>query len=56
MNGLNTKKASVFSHVVEIQETSDIEKVAQMLSSGNWIAICATEKEPYVFSLGRITN
>lgn len=40
--------------VTEIQETSDIKTVAQMLSSGDWIAICATEHEPFVFSLGRV--
>lgn len=47
-------KASVLSSITEIRESSDIKKVAQMLSSGNWIAICATAEEPYVFSLGRI--
>lgn len=47
-------KSTVLSYVTEVQETNDIKKVAQMLSSGNWIAICATTEEPYVFSLGRI--
>lgn len=40
--------------IKELFETSDIKEVAQMLHSGNWIAICATETEPFNFSLGRI--
>lgn len=44
----------VLAHVKEIKESSDIKEVAQLLHSGRWIAICATEKEPYTFSLGRI--
>lgn len=41
-------------HVREIKETTDIKEVAQMLSTGEWIAISATCVEPYRFYLGRI--
>lgn len=44
----------ILSEIVEIVETEDIEEVAQKLSSGNWIAVCATQGEPYLFCLGRI--
>lgn len=40
--------------VVEVKETSDVEEVAQLLSSGNWIAICATTEKPFLFSMGRV--
>ena len=46
----------VLSYVKEIRETADIKEAARLLHSGDWIAICATETEPVVFSLGRITD
>ena len=52
LGGMRINPALQF--VTEIQETSDIKTVAQMLSSGDWIAICATEHEPFVFSLGKV--
>lgn len=45
---------NLYRQIVEVRETSNVKEVAQMLHSGNWIAICATETEPFVFSLGRI--
>lgn len=45
---------NLYRQIVEMRETSNVKEVAQMLHSGNWIAICATETEPFVFSLGRI--
>ena len=50
MNG----KEKVLSQIIELRETDDIKEVARLLRSGNWIAICATESEPVVFSLGRV--
>jgi len=44
----------VLSRVKEVRETKDVNEVAQLLSTGEWIAICATSEEPYLFSLGRI--
>lgn len=40
----------------EIKETCDIKEVAQLLHSGEWVAICATDREPYWFSLGKISQ
>lgn len=51
-----TDMNKALSLVKEIKETSDIKEVARLLHSGNWIAICATDTEPVVFSLGRITD
>ncbi len=48
------KNKIILSEIKEINETSDIKEVAQMLSSGNWIALCATEEEPYCFCMGRV--
>jgi hypothetical protein len=45
---------AVLSEIVEIVETKDIKEVAQKLSSGNWIAVCATTEKPYLFCLGRL--
>lgn len=50
----NMENRGILSEIVEIVETEDIEEVAQKLSSGNWIAVCATQGEPYLFCLGRI--
>lgn len=44
----------VLQYVVEIKETQDIKEVAQLLSTGEWIATCATNKEPFLFSLGKV--
>ncbi len=44
----------ILERIEEIREVTDIKEVAQMLSSGNWIALCATRKEPYCFCLARI--
>lgn len=44
----------ILEQIKEIREITDIEEVAQMLSSGNWIALCATRKEPYCFCLARV--
>lgn len=45
---------SILVQVKEVYETKDVKEVAQMLSSGDWIAICATSEEPFLFSLGRV--
>lgn len=47
-------RAEVLSKIVELKETDDIKEAAQLLNSGDWIAICATTREPIRFSLGRI--
>lgn len=42
-------------HVTEVRLTADIKELAQLLSSGNWIAICAASCEDgYLFSMGRV--
>ena len=51
-----TDMNKALSLVKEIKETSDIKEVARLLHSGDWIAICATENEPIVFSMGRVTG
>lgn len=45
---------AILREIVELVETSDVKEVARLLSSGKWIAVRATEKEPVVFCLGRI--
>lgn len=47
-------KNIVLAQIEELRETSDIAEVAQLLNSGNWIAICATTSESPVFCLGRL--
>jgi hypothetical protein len=46
----------ILKQIEEIKEVSDIKEIAQMLSSGNWISICATKKKPYCFCLARIKS
>lgn len=41
-------------YVKEVREEKDIKKIAQMLSTGEWIAICATDLEDPVFTLGKV--
>lgn len=45
---------AILREIVELMETSDVKEVARLLSSGQWIAIRATEEEPIVFCLGKI--
>lgn len=52
MNRINP----ALQYVEKIEEISDIKKVAQMLSSGEWIAICATTSEPRTFAMGKVTT
>lgn len=47
---------TILSSAKEVAETTDAKKVAQMLSSGNWIAVCATDEAPYCFCLVRIKD
>lgn len=45
----------ILSTIKEIQEITDTKKAAQLLSSGNWIAVYAVEnKDVVTFVLGRI--
>ena len=44
----------ILSQIQEVVETTNLQKAAQMLSSGKWIAICATSEEPFCFCLGKI--
>lgn len=50
---MNQVAREELKYVKEIREVRDIKEVAQMLSSGKWIAIYATANEPFVFSMGR---
>jgi len=53
---MNRDRMEILAKVKEVAESSDMKEVAQMLHSGNWIAICATLTEPTVFCLGRINQ
>ena len=48
--------ATILSQVKEIRESRDMNEVAQMLSSGKWIAFYATTVDGYHISLGRIAD
>lgn len=52
MNG----KQEVLLQIKELREVEDIKEVAQMLNSGNWIAISATTGEPIKFCMGRVNQ
>lgn len=52
----NRDRMEILAKIKEVAESSDMKEVAQMLRSGNWIAICATLTEPTVFCLGRISH
>lgn len=47
---------NILKQIIEYKEETDIKEVAQKLSSGDWIAICATLTEPAAFCLGRINQ
>ena len=47
-------KNPAYPLVKEVDEVTDVNKVAQMLSSGNWIAIGATTQGQIVFVMGRV--
>lgn len=49
-------RTEILMKVKRLKETSNITEVAQMLSSGDWIAIHATLCDPPVFILGRIAG
>ena len=51
---MNQVAREELKYVKEIREVKDIKEVAQKLSSGNWIAVCATTEKPYLFCLGRL--
>ncbi len=51
-----TGRNIALAQIKEVYETKDIKEVAQMLHSGNWIAICATLTEPTVFCMGRVSQ
>ena len=53
VDSANTK-ANVLSQVKQLKETTDIEEVAKLLNTGEWIAIFATNINPYTYSLGKI--
>lgn len=46
----------ILEQIEEIRETRDIQEAAQKLSSGNWIALCATGGNPVTFCLGRVKS
>ena len=46
--------AIILTQVKEIRESSDMKEVAQLLSTGKWIAFYATTVEGFHVSLGRI--
>ena len=52
MNG----KQKVLLHIKELREVTDTKEVAEMLNSGNWIAISATTREPIVFCMGLVNQ
>jgi hypothetical protein len=51
------KKSKVYPLVKSIKETSDVKEVANLLNSGNWIAIFATPENAdgsFKFVLGKL--
>lgn len=52
MYGFTDKR--ILQHVKAIKETADIKEIAQLLSTGNWIAIYAIEKDMPLFVLAKI--
>lgn len=54
--GASKAMAGILVKVKQLKETSDIAEAAQLLSTGEWIAICATPEAPYLFSLGKVTD
>lgn len=51
MNGFS----KVLSLVKDVHETHDMEEVATMLTSGNWIAITATKSgDGYLVVMGKV--
>lgn len=54
MENKHLDRFALMQSIKEVHETSDIEEVARLLSSGNWIAMCATREKPFRFSLGRL--
>lgn len=51
-----TTKNIILSQLSEVKETSDIKEIAQLLNSGNWIAVCATTEEKPNFVLGKLAE
>lgn len=51
---MNIRVNPALKHVKEVLETTDTKKVAQLLSTGEWIAIYAIENDPVLFVMGRI--
>lgn len=49
-------RTEILMKIRGLKETRDIKEAAQLISSGNWIAIYATSCEPYLFVLGRIED
>lgn len=49
-----TSRNLALAQISEVYETSELKEVAQKLSSGDWIAICATTAENPMFVLGKL--
>lgn len=50
------ENSAVLKHVKQIRETTDTKEVAQLLSTGKWIAFYATCEETPKFCLGRVSD
>lgn len=48
--------SEVLRKVKSVKDTTDIAEVAQLLSTGKWIAISATPEPPYLFALGKVVD
>ena len=46
----------ILSQITEIAEVRSVNKAAQMLSSGEWIAVCATVEAPVTFCLCKVKS
>lgn len=41
--------------VKEVEETTDLDRVAELVTSGKWVVIAVVKsKDSYLFALGRI--
>lgn len=52
----NNDQAEILAKVRSVVETDNMAEIAQMLSSGNWIAIHAILCDPPKFILGKIAG
>lgn len=57
-NAKSRRTNPAYPLICEVREARDLKAVAELLNSGEWIAICAApdanNADSYLFSLGRV--